>query len=243
MKKWLYGALALIVVAAVAFFTLAPGIVEHSMNQVVPVALKITPEASALHAKLQIADMHADTMLWNRDLLTKSDRGQVDLARLQQGNVALQVFSSVSKTPKGQNYDANSAASDNITMLAFAQLQPVRTWHSLLQRSLWHATKLDRAAAASRGQFRVIHTAGDLEALLAARAKGQKIVGGMLSIEGLQDIEASLPISICCTLPASAWRAWRISSTTKLPDRCMARPKAGSPRLADRSSRAWRSSA
>ena len=192
MKKWLYGALALIVVAALAFFALAPGITERSMNKVVPVPLKITPQARALHARLQIADMHADTMLWNRDLLARSGRGQVDLPRLQDGNVALQIFSSVSKTPKGQNYDANSADSDNITMLAMAQLQPVRTWTSLLQRSLWHAAKLDRAAAASQGQFRVIRTAAELDALLAARARGQKIVGGMLSIEGLQDLEGKL---------------------------------------------------
>ena len=192
MKKWLYGALALLVLATVSFFTLAPPIVERSMNKVVPVALRITPQARALHARLQIADMHADTMLWRRDLLTRSTRGQVDLPRLQAGNVALQVFSSVTKTPKGQNYDSNSADTDNITMLAFAELQPVRTWTSLLQRSLWHATKLQRYAAGSNGQLRVIRTAAELDALLAARAKGQKIVGGMLSIEGLQDLEGKL---------------------------------------------------
>ena len=71
-----------------------------------PVPLTITPRARALHARLTIADMHADTMLWDRNLLDRADRGQVDLPRLQAGNVALQVFSSVTKTPKGQNYDA-----------------------------------------------------------------------------------------------------------------------------------------
>src|SRR3546814_15841413 len=78
----------------------------------------------------------------------------VDLPRLEDGNVALQIFSSVTKTPKGQNYDANSADSDNITGLAISQLQPLRTWNSLLERSLWHAEKLHRAAAASNGQLR-----------------------------------------------------------------------------------------
>jgi membrane dipeptidase len=34
-------------------------------------------------------------------------------------------------------------------MLTVAQLQPPRTWNSLLQRSLWHAEKLDRAARGS----------------------------------------------------------------------------------------------
>jgi microsomal dipeptidase-like Zn-dependent dipeptidase len=68
----------------------------------------------------------------------------------------------------------------------------VRTWGSLLQRSLWHARKLDRAAAASDGRLRVIRTAADLDRLLADRARGARVVGGMLSIEGLHDIEGRL---------------------------------------------------
>ena len=197
MKRWLYGIGVLVIVAIVAvpvaaFLIFAPAFVENSMNKVVAVPLKITPEARALHAQLQVADMHADSLLWERDLLSRSTRGQVDLPRLVDGNVALQVFSSVTKTPKGQNYDANSADSDNITPLTIADLQPIRTWTSLLQRSLWHATKLDRFAAASGGQLRVIHTSADLDALLADRAKGSKVTGGMLSIEGLQDLEGKL---------------------------------------------------
>ena len=39
---------------------------------------------------------------------------------------ALQLFSSVTKTPKDQNYDGNSDETDNITLLTVAQLQPVR---------------------------------------------------------------------------------------------------------------------
>jgi membrane dipeptidase len=192
MRKWLWGIFALILVAAIAFFTLAPAMIEKSMNKVEPVPLKISPRARALHATLQIADMHADTLLWKRSLLDQVDRSQVDLPRLIQGNYALQVFSSVTKTPKGQNYDANTADTDNITSLAIADLQPIRTWGSLLERSLWHATKLHRYAAASNGQFRVIHSPAELDRLLADRASGSKVVGGMLSIEGLQDLEGKL---------------------------------------------------
>ena len=185
MRRILLAVLGLVLVAALAFFTLAPGIVERSMNQVVAIPLKITPRARALHATLQIADMHADTLLWQRSLLDRSERGQIDLPRLLAGNYTLQVFSSVTKTPKGQNYDANPSDTDNITALAIADLQPPRTWGSLLQRSLWHAQKLDRYAAASNGQLRVIRSPADLDRLLADRAGGKKVVGGMLSIEGL----------------------------------------------------------
>lgn len=193
MRKLLFWAIILVLIAAAAFFVFAPGIVEKGMNKVVATKLPtVTPETRKLHASLQIADLHEDTLLWKRSLNDRSDRGQVDLPRLIEGNVALQVFSSVTKTPKNQNYDANSADSDNITLLTFAQLQPPWTWTSLLERSLFHAQKLDRAAAASGGKLRVIRTTADLDALLADRARGAKTVGGLLSIEGLQNMQGKL---------------------------------------------------
>jgi membrane dipeptidase len=190
VKRWWIGGLALVLAAAMAFFLFAPGIAERSMNRIEPIAIaEPSAETRALHDRLAIVDMHGDSLLWQRDLLQPSARGHVDLPRLEAGNVALQLFSSVTKTPKGQNYDANSADSDNITMLAVGQLQPVRTWTSLLERSLWHATKLERAAAASGGRLRIVRTPGELEALLAARARGERVTGAMLSIEGLHNIE------------------------------------------------------
>ncbi|WP_374138620.1 MULTISPECIES: dipeptidase [unclassified Sphingomonas] len=193
IRRIVLGLLILIVIAAIAFFAFAPGMVERSMNKVVPVPLpKVTAQTRALHQSLGIADMHADPLLWSRDLLERSDQGQVDLPRLMAGNVALQVFSSVTKTPKGQNYDANAADSDNITLLTVAQRQPVRTWTSLLERSLWHAEKLKKYAAASKGNLRVILTPADLDALVSDRRNGSPAVGGLLSVEGLQDIEGKL---------------------------------------------------
>ena len=177
-------------IAAFVFFGLVPGIVERSMNRVTgPQPPQVSARAEALHRTLQIADMHSDTLMWRRDLLARNDRGHVDLPRLTDGNVALQVFSSVSKTPKGQNYDANGANTDNITLLAIAQGQPVRTWHSLIERSLWHAEKLNDFVARSGGGLRIVRTRGDLAALLADRAGGKHVMGTLLSVEGLHDIE------------------------------------------------------
>jgi microsomal dipeptidase-like Zn-dependent dipeptidase len=192
MRKWLLGILALLVIAAVLFFVFAPGMVEKSMNKVHPVALKVTPRALALQKTLDVADMHADSLLWKRDLLIRSDRGQVDLPRLQAGHYALQVFSSVTKTPKNQNYDANSGDTDNITQLVVADLQPMRTWNSLLQRSLYHAEKLKRFADRSNGQLRLVTSSADLQKLVADRRAGSNVVGAMLSVEGLQDLEGKI---------------------------------------------------
>src|SRR3546814_4555077 len=102
----------------------------------------------------------------------------VDLPRLEDGNVALQIFSSVTKTPKGQNYDANSADSDNITGLAIAQLQPLRTWNSLLERSPWHAEKLHPAAAAPTGQLRPVANPVNPDARPAVRRGGKTVPVG-----------------------------------------------------------------
>jgi membrane dipeptidase len=204
MRRFLGWSALLIGIASLIFFGFLPGFVEGRMNIVTgPQPPVVSARAAALHKTLQIADMHADTLMWKRDLLARGDRGQVDLPRLTEGNVALQILSSVTKTPKGQNYDANSDATDNITLLAVAQGQPVWTWGSLIERSLWHAEKLRRAAASDH-DLRIIKNRNDLARLIADRrsAKFQHLTrngvtinyivrptGVLLSVEGLHNIE------------------------------------------------------
>src|SRR5689334_5084369 len=146
MRNWTLTGPAIVVAAVTVgvatVFATTPADIERSQNKVVPVPLNLTPSVRALQTSLDVVDMHADSLLWQRDLLTRSDRGHVDLPRLIEGHYALQIFSSVTKSPAGQNYDSNSAASDTITGLVKFQQQPEATWTSLLQRSLWHAEKL-----------------------------------------------------------------------------------------------------
>jgi len=190
MRKKFWIPLALIGAAAIGFFGFLPGYVEGSMNQIDGQPLiKVSDEAKALHKSLTIVDLHSDTLMWNRDLGKRADRGHMDLPRLQEGNVALQLFSSVTKTPKGQNYDGNGADTDNITLLTFAQLQPIKTWSSLVERSLYHAHKRDNAVAGSSGKLQAVNKAQELDALLAARQKDRTTVGAMLTIEGLHNLE------------------------------------------------------
>jgi len=193
MRRWLIGILLVIAVAALAFFTLAPGMLERGMNKVdgKPLAA-VSERAKALHRTLTIVDLHSDTLLWKRNILDRADRGHMDLPRLEDGNVALQILASTTKSPKGQNYDANGGDTDNITGLVIAQLQPVRTWSSLLERSLWHAEKLHRAVADSAGKLRAIDAPEDIDSLLADRRGKVPPVGAMLSIEGLHGLEGKL---------------------------------------------------
>lgn len=189
-KRLLLSAIVGLLTLTAAFVALAPGMVERSMNIVARGPMpEVTDDIAAFHASLQIADLHADTLMWKRSLLSRTHQGQVDLARLEAGNVALQVFSSVTKTPKDQNYDANGADTDNITTLAIAQLQPIRTWGSLLERSLWHAEKLQRVEEKAKGRLRIIRSGADVTRLLADRGRGVRVTGALLSIEGLQNLE------------------------------------------------------
>lgn len=192
-RRALIGLGALAAGAAGTFFTLGPGLVERSLNKLEPGPRpEVSPRARALHERLHVVDLHADTLMWDRDLLARADRGHVDLPRLQDGRVALQVFSSVSKTPKGQNYESNTADTDNITLLALVQRQPPRTWGSLLQRSLHHARKLERAARDSDGALVLIRTKDDVDRLVAARAAGRAVTGALFSVEGLHNLEGRI---------------------------------------------------
>jgi len=191
LKRWILIGFALVAIVLIVVVAIVPGKIDRSQNKVEPVPLGITPAAQALQATLDVADLHADSLLWKRDLLERSDHGHVDLPRLLDGHYALQVFSSVTKSPKGQNYDSNDADSDTITGLSIIDLQPPRTWSSLLERSLWHAEKLRGFAERSGGRLRLITTPPDIDRLLD-RQNGNPAVGGMLSIEGLHDIEGKI---------------------------------------------------
>jgi len=190
MKKIALTLLGLIAIALAAFLVFAPAWFEKQTNFVDGKPLpEITAEAQKLHDSLMIVDLHGDTLLWKRKITDSANYGHIDLNRMQAGNVGLQIFSSVTKTPRGQNYDSNSADTDNITLLAITQLQPVRTWFSLLERQLYHAQKLKRAVKNSAGALAMISNAADVDGLIEFRARDNRPMGVLFSAEGLQTLE------------------------------------------------------
>lgn len=190
--------LALLALAAVAAFAFAPAYVERGMNRVdVSKAGPVSDAARQLHATLFVADLHSDVLLWQRDPLDRATRGHTDVPRLADGNVALQVFSTVTKTPRGINYERNTAETDNITLLAVLQRWPSPTWRSLRERALFQAARLRDAAAASGGRLTLVRTAADLDAFVAARAAAPadgtpRGVAALLASEGLHPIEGDV---------------------------------------------------
>lgn len=178
--------MALVAAGLAVFFLVVPGIVGADLNPVKEhEPYPVSEKAEELHKTLIIGDWHTDSLLWQRDLLEWGEWGQVDFPRLQAGNVAVQVFTTVTKSPKGQNYDENLAdAQDQITLLAIAQMWPIRTWNNLTERALYQSEKLHGFAEEAPDVLRIIRTKTDLEEVLSARADGSKIVGAIMGAEG-----------------------------------------------------------
>ncbi len=106
--------------------------------------------------------------------------------------MALQVFSAVTKTPRGINYDSNTDDTDNITLLALAQRWPVVTWTSLRARALYQAERLHDASRRSRGALTVVTTRDSLAAFVERRRGDPVQVAAVLAIEGLHALDDDL---------------------------------------------------
>ncbi|PJC98876.1 peptidase M19 [Janthinobacterium sp. BJB1] len=179
--------------ALIGGFLSAPGLVDQHLNQVYSQAAKPpTAAALALHQRLWVADLHADSLLWQRDLNRSGKHGHVDFPRLQQGNVALQAFSVVTKTPRKMNIDRNAGDTDNITTLVVAQGLPPATWTSLLARATYQADELHRLADSSKDRMRVIGSRTQLRSFIAAREKDPGLLAGWLTLEGAHALEGKL---------------------------------------------------
>lgn len=190
--KILGGVVVLLVAAAAGALLYLPGYAERGQGGVEPHdPYVISSEAAALHASLFVADLHADALLWKRSLLSRAKRGHVDAPRLQEGNVALQVFSAVTKVPAGINYEENTAETDQLVLLSIVQAQPPATWRDPFERALFQADKLHRAAERS-DSLRIIRTASDLAQLETEAQRGQPVVGGLLALEGMHMLDGDI---------------------------------------------------
>ena len=193
MKRVVTGLLLVVVLAVVGFFTVGARIADGQMNTVVSTTLPpVSPVASALHRRLFVADLHADQLLWGRDPLERVARGHVDVPRLQEGHVALQVFSVVTKTPRGMNYGQNTGETDNVLLLALAQRWPRATWTSLRARAVYQADKLRDAALRSANTLTLITTREEMAVFVERRAGDPAQVSALLAIEGLHALDGKL---------------------------------------------------
>ena len=166
---------------------------ERRLNRVTdPGPYLVSPTAADLHERLTIVDLHADSLLWGRDLLVRADRGHVDIPRMVEGNAALQLFAATTKVPRHMSYDRNDDRSDDITLVALVQgwSRPAR--RSLLARAEYLARRLSSMAEASSGTLRIVRSVADLDGLLAVRADRCDVVGGLLTVEGAHALDDNI---------------------------------------------------
>ena len=186
---WRYLAVVVVVVCAAWFGgrSLAHWIDARLNSTPADAPLEPTPHARALHARLRVVDLHCDALLWDRDLLVRSSRGHVDLQRLTEGHVALQVFSVPTRNPIAANYRRTPNVVDVMAPLAIMQHWPRRTWFDPFARARFQAEKLSRSVVVSRGALSLVTTRAELDSL-SARQTADGSIGALLLLEGLHPI-------------------------------------------------------
>ena len=149
------------------------------------------PAATAdLQQRLFVADLHADSLLWGRNLLKRSTVGHVDIPRLQQAHVSLQAFTVVTTIPRNLNIGLNGPSSDMVRYLAIAEGWPPRTWNSPKERALYQAERLRKFESDSEGTLILLRTRSDLQRFVASG--GTHRVAAILGAEGAQPLEGKL---------------------------------------------------
>lgn len=186
------GVILFILLSCYAFFYIIPTREDQKRNTITTFSPVTDSSIIELHNNLFIADLHADTLLWDRKINSQHRHGHVDIPRLLKGNIGLQIFSVVTKTPRGLNLHSNDDDSDNITLLAIAQRWPIKTWNSTLHRALYQADKLYIAESKSNNQLKVIRSRQDLLRVISLKKNKQAVVGAVLSLEGAHALQGKL---------------------------------------------------
>jgi microsomal dipeptidase-like Zn-dependent dipeptidase len=192
MKKLLAVAVVLGCLLIVARL-IGPSILDRAQNHTLnPGPYHVSAEAAALHRTLLVADLHADTLLWGRDILASSQEGHIDLPRLNDGNVGIQGFTVFSTVPRGINIDRNEDKTDLVRYIGILQGWPLKTIGSPKQVALYQAQRLQMFVAKSNGGLILLRTRGDLAKFLQQRQAGSHVVAALLGTEGTQPLEGDI---------------------------------------------------
>ncbi|HSF53947.1 MAG TPA: dipeptidase [Algoriphagus sp.] len=194
MKKLLLFLVVLFILYLIGINTV-PQYIESERNPVKAAGpYQVSSEAQALYDRLDfISDLHCDALLWGRNLNKRGDQGHVDFPRMREANVALEMFTIVSKSPAGQNMQSNSEdAFDNITPLTIAKGEGPWNWFSLINRTLSQSEALAGFVENEGEKAIFIKSKADLEKLIEARKSDKEVIGAMLGIEGGHALEGTI---------------------------------------------------
>ena len=184
---------AIILIVAVMLTSGCEWFADTTLNDVInDPPYQANAAATSLQRQLTIIDLHADPLMWNRDIVVRSNRGHVDVPRLLDGNVSLQVFGIVTAVPFPPKMENNQDKWDILNLIASLQDWPEPTHTSRLQRALYQADKLTDRIYASNGKLQWVTNQRELLALLKQRANHQQVIGALLSLEGAHALEGEV---------------------------------------------------
>ena len=132
-------------------------------------------DIAALHRKVCVADGHADSLMWNRDLNKASESGHVDFPRLREAGVKLQCFTIVTR---------GLPVIDGFELFALKQRWPAHARKGEWNRCVFQLDRLAAFCRESDGKASIAATAQQLEANL----KSDRI-SAVVGIEGGHALE------------------------------------------------------
>ncbi|MBL8695547.1 MAG: membrane dipeptidase [Planctomycetes bacterium] len=135
-------------------------------------------EAFEWIANAPLADAHADSLLWNRDLSKACTAGHADIPRLLEGGIRAQAFTIATW---------GLPVIDGMGLLAHWCGWPRSARRSPRARALWQIEQIHRAVERSAGQASIVRTRADLDLCVS-----QNRLGAILGIEGAQCLEGDL---------------------------------------------------
>ncbi|EPX57405.1 Renal dipeptidase family protein [Cystobacter fuscus DSM 2262] len=128
-----------------------------------------------LHRRWCIADGHADSLMWNRDLCERSSEGHVDFPRLREVGMKLQCFTLVTR-----GFPFIGGFETFALMRGWPRAARASEW----SRALWQIERLEEFCRRSEGQVGIATSGRALEDNLA---RGR--LSAVLGIEGAHAIE------------------------------------------------------
>lgn len=133
------------------------------------------PDTEAIHRRVCVADSHADSLMWNRDLTRASSDGEVDFPRLREAGVKLQCFTLVTR---------GFPVIGGFPVFAAWRGWPRHARQGEWARALWQIDQLEKYCAASEGTAALATTSDALEENLRAGR-----LSAILGVEGAHALE------------------------------------------------------
>jgi len=131
-----------------------------------------------LHRRVPVADGHADSLMWNRDLNVASEKGHVDFPRLREAGVKIQAFTVVTR---------GLPVIDGFPLLMLKEGWPAEARASEWRRCVFQLDRLESFCAASNDLAAITATSAGLTSNLE-----QGRLSAVLGIEGAHAIEGQV---------------------------------------------------